>query len=375
MLNYIQGVNAAVERAVTTGASVSTLTKQILALDDKITKGRANFIARDQIGKLNGEITQRRMESVGLSMYIWETSGDERVRGDPGGKYPDAIPSHHLMDGLMCRWDNSSVYSEDGGKTWKPRPSGAVLLHPGQDYICRCTAIAYWQELVGEADGVIAEENGEVSISSNSFDDIRKLKTTDELIAYAGTHFQKLGEGTSRATFDMGNNRVLKVAKTDAGKNENLTEISIANLKSPFVFELYDSDKKGLWMSVEKLTPVSNSDLVYKNFTIRQLGRAMTEYEMSSDFGASVIKYDLEDFIKTPYFKKLTEFLDKNNLDIRDMMVVQNWGRTNDGRIVMSDVGLTRERFQERFGITETKEQAKQRRAGRLAAKKYVESL
>jgi uncharacterized protein with gpF-like domain len=38
-----------------------------------------------------------------------------------------------------------------------PRPSGAVLLHPGQDYQCRCTAIAYWQELVGEADEMIAQ--------------------------------------------------------------------------------------------------------------------------------------------------------------------------------------------------------------------------
>jgi hypothetical protein len=81
------------------------------------------------------------MESVGLAMYIWETSGDERVR-----------PSHEMMDGGLCRWDNSAVYSQDGGKTWILRPSGAVILHPGQNYQCRCCAIAYWQELVDEAD-------------------------------------------------------------------------------------------------------------------------------------------------------------------------------------------------------------------------------
>jgi hypothetical protein len=88
-------------------------------------------------------------------MYIWETSGDERVRGTPkeeGGIYPNARPSHYAMDSLLCRWDDSSVYSEDGGRTWIDRPPGAVLLHPGDDYQCRCTAIAYWQELVGEAD-------------------------------------------------------------------------------------------------------------------------------------------------------------------------------------------------------------------------------
>jgi hypothetical protein len=155
MRGYISRINALTEKAVTSGFSVKTLAEQIHDLDSKITKGRANYIARDQIGKLNGEITHRRMESIGLSMYIWETSGDERVRGDPGGKYPNAKPSHYLMDGLLCRWDNAGVYSEDGGKTWIDRPTGAVALHPGEDSLCRCTAIAYWQELVGEADAQI----------------------------------------------------------------------------------------------------------------------------------------------------------------------------------------------------------------------------
>jgi SPP1 gp7 family putative phage head morphogenesis protein len=146
MKQYIAQVNDLTEKAVTSGLSVRELTKHILAIDDKITKGKANLIARDQIGKLNGEITQRRMESVGLSMYIWQTSGDERVR-----------PSHEMIDGALCRWDDSTVYSDDGGKTWSPRPSGAVLLHPGMDIQCRCTAIAYWNELVDEADAMIAQ--------------------------------------------------------------------------------------------------------------------------------------------------------------------------------------------------------------------------
>jgi uncharacterized protein with gpF-like domain len=61
------------------------------------------------------------------------------------------------MDEGLCRWDNASVYSDDGGKTWKPRPSGAVMQHPGQDYQCRCTALSYWDELVDEVDAKIAQ--------------------------------------------------------------------------------------------------------------------------------------------------------------------------------------------------------------------------
>jgi hypothetical protein len=92
------------------------------------------------------------MEAAGLSMYVWSTSGDERVRGDPAGSYPDAEPSHYIMDSRLCRWDDSSVYSEDGGKTWIDRPSSWCQLHPGQDYQCRCTALAYWNEIIDEVD-------------------------------------------------------------------------------------------------------------------------------------------------------------------------------------------------------------------------------
>jgi len=143
MRKYVMDINRLVERAITSGQSVRELSKEIQALDSKITKGRANFIARDQIGRLNGQITQMRMESVGLTMYVWETAGDERVRGNPNGKYPNARPSHYEMDNLLCLWSDSSVYSEDGGKTWIDRPAGAVMLHPGDDYQCRCTATAY----------------------------------------------------------------------------------------------------------------------------------------------------------------------------------------------------------------------------------------
>jgi SPP1 gp7 family putative phage head morphogenesis protein len=147
MRKYIGQVNDLTEKAVTSGLSVKELAKQIQGLDDKTTKSRAEFIARDQMGKLNGQITQRRMESVGLTMYIWETSGDERVR-----------PSHEKMDGRLCRWDDPTVYSEDGGKTWIDRPADAVRLHPGMDYQCRCTATAFWDELVGEADAALDYE-------------------------------------------------------------------------------------------------------------------------------------------------------------------------------------------------------------------------
>jgi hypothetical protein len=157
--DYIAQINQKTEQAILSGWSVAQLVAAISKIDNSIKKGRANLIARDQIGKLNEKVTQARMEQAGLTMYIWSTAQDERVRGNPAGHFPNARPSHYLMEGLLCRWSDPSVYSDDGGKTWKPRPSGAVMLHPGHDIQCRCTALSYWDELVGEVDSLIDNEN------------------------------------------------------------------------------------------------------------------------------------------------------------------------------------------------------------------------
>jgi SPP1 gp7 family putative phage head morphogenesis protein len=139
--DYISMINQSAEKAVLSGWSPAQLAKEISRIDGNMKSSRANLIARDQIGKLNGQVTQARMASAGLDMYIWSTSGDERVRS-----------SHAELDGKLCRWDDALVYSEDGGKTWKPRTASMTDVHPGEDIQCRCTALSYWDELVGEVD-------------------------------------------------------------------------------------------------------------------------------------------------------------------------------------------------------------------------------
>jgi SPP1 gp7 family putative phage head morphogenesis protein len=104
------------------------------------TKSRAKLIAQDQVSKLNGQLTQLRQQDLGISQYRFQTSGDERVRR-----------SHAIMDGKLCRWDDSIVYSDDDGKTWKSRASiGGVQLHPGQDFQCRCWAFAVFTQIQEE---------------------------------------------------------------------------------------------------------------------------------------------------------------------------------------------------------------------------------
>ena len=78
-----------------------------------VSRSRATLIARDQISKLNGQITEHKQTSLGITRYVWSSSGDERVR-----------PSHAANDGKVFEWS-------------KPPPETG---HPGNDYQCRCIA-------------------------------------------------------------------------------------------------------------------------------------------------------------------------------------------------------------------------------------------
>ena len=140
----------AVARRVRKGVAEGQNNDEIKALIMRdlpgISTRRAAIIARDQTAKLNADLSKSRMEQAGIETYIWSTSMDERVRGLPGGKYANSVPSHYLMEGLICRWDDPTKYRNASGE-WVPRPNGAPLLHPGQDILCRCVALPNWGEL------------------------------------------------------------------------------------------------------------------------------------------------------------------------------------------------------------------------------------
>lgn len=84
-------------------------------------RARANLIARDQISKLNGQLTQLRQADLGVKRYRWRTVGDDRVRD-----------SHRANDGKIFSWDDPP--SETG--------------HPGEDYQCRCYAEPVLEDVV-----------------------------------------------------------------------------------------------------------------------------------------------------------------------------------------------------------------------------------
>lgn len=98
-------------------------------------ENRVKMIARNEVSSINANLNQARYENVGISIYEWQSSNDERTR-----------PSHESLDGKICSYRDATVYADSideaaKGK-WKKRSSiGAVEKNVGIDFNCRCVAV------------------------------------------------------------------------------------------------------------------------------------------------------------------------------------------------------------------------------------------
>ncbi len=109
---FFSEIEKTITREVADGARWEELAATLQERYD-VTASRARLIARDQIGKFNGDLNRVRQTDLGVTHFQWQSMGDERVRD-----------SHREYNGKIYAWD-------DG-------PDG---LTPGEDYQCRCTAI------------------------------------------------------------------------------------------------------------------------------------------------------------------------------------------------------------------------------------------
>lgn len=149
---YIVKMSETVQSAVTSGKTYESVMDDLLRMGQGLTVARAKLIAVDQLGKLHGALTKARYQEAGLDLYEWRTSQDERVRGNPKGKYPGSIPSHWLMQGMVCKWTDGGVYRFAKEKAWRARTGDMPWGMPGFPIRCRCHAKPIWAELVAEVD-------------------------------------------------------------------------------------------------------------------------------------------------------------------------------------------------------------------------------
>lgn len=135
--DYFRKVESLVLSGMKEGLAPTVIAKQIQQ-ETGVTARRAKLIARDQISQLNSDLTRQRQVAAGITFYKSVDADDQRVSGNPAGKYPNAKISCYGI----ARQDighGPGVYPIADGASW----GGKTGLHPGKHHpLCRCVAIA-----------------------------------------------------------------------------------------------------------------------------------------------------------------------------------------------------------------------------------------
>ena len=120
-------------RQMAEGKGLPEILKQFDGMVEQ-RRGHAKMVARTQIATFNSLTSKIRAQNLGIKRAKWVTSRDERVRGNPGGKYPNARPSHYALDGVEFDLSKGAYIN------------GQYLL-PGTSPNCRCDYIMVIPEM------------------------------------------------------------------------------------------------------------------------------------------------------------------------------------------------------------------------------------
>ena len=118
--DYLKSVSQSLNRGLSNGDSIVSIAKDIRSRT-KVSKNRAKLIGRDQVSKLNGQLTRLRQTDIGIEQYIWDDSGDSRVRA-----------THKSNNGKVFNWNSP------------PSNTG----HPSHEVNCRCVATPIFDPVI-----------------------------------------------------------------------------------------------------------------------------------------------------------------------------------------------------------------------------------
>jgi hypothetical protein len=180
------------------------------------------------------------------------------------------------------------------------------------------------------------------------------------MLEYASERLESVGRGSSRATFILTPQKVLKIAGqfsdrvvgSDAGMAQNETEVSIFTDPKckPVVAKIFDSDPEYRWLISELVRPI-RTRTEWSNLAGCDLG------ELSSammDLQAGNSREDVLKLYKKVDPKWLEVFVHLEQdfgLNTEDLARPGQWGKTNAGRLVILDYGFSYDVAEEHYDM------------------------
>lgn len=210
---------------------------------------------------------------------------------------------------------------------------------------------------------------------SFSFDELKKISSYAGKKKYIESHLEKIGAGSSRLTYIVDDEKVLKLAKNKKGLAQNEEEISKSLYDTDLFAKMYDHDDDCYWVEMEIAKKVKPSDVkrlygvsfniiidfIIKCFKERGMDTYKHKYlrnepdfrDFWNDFwewegGNPTEKYNISDKLGNLLLTIYEYFGDFycNWQDVSDWTRLSNWGlvkRNGIEEMVIIDMGLSDE--------------------------------
>jgi hypothetical protein len=201
---------------------------------------------------------------------------------------------------------------------------------------------------------------------SNKFDwnEFKNLNSANEMNEYAGDKLKKLGQGSSRACYLLSGSKVLKIAisfrgrENGAGTAQNRAEVDMyTNPKTKQICtKIFDTDHEFRWILSELVRPINNNHEFESLAGVSMNLFGTLAQFILADGLSSKRAYDL--FVEEFHFYrsepitdqdkescksaiKILEKLKGFGLEYEDLVVLEHWGKSASGNLVLLDYGLT----------------------------------
>lgn len=209
------------------------------------------------------------------------------------------------------------------------------------------------------------------------------LKTQEDKINFAKSNLEKLGEGEGRLVFRLGESQVLKIAKDKFGLSQNKNEsLTYSGLKSndleSIVPKVFTTGPGYSYIISEFVTQAnegnfrSKTGMDFESYTL-ELEDAISAYKANifdpfkdtsysltdlrsgerfnsreeyedwrTDEDGNLIEIEDEEIVEAPPFIiQVLHAVIFGELLVADLLDIEHYGITNDGRLVLIDTGLS----------------------------------
>ena len=194
---------------------------------------------------------------------------------------------------------------------------------------------------------MVASMLNEATDGRFSTDELNNIPYFKDRVKYCEKHLgDHIGMGSSRVVFQIDDNKVLKLAWNECGREQNLEEVEWSN--KPYIIfpKVYSYDKDyGDWMISEYVLPAKEEDfercigLTWKEFvnfmwSIRE--------RINPSVGRDYEEWEIEQMTKrSPFLRDFEKYLMESLVSCADTEFLPNWGLANrdGGMPVLLDAG------------------------------------